>query len=132
MIGIALVEAARIVDQDGVDFEMAEQENQACPHLDDGPGVHVVVWIIQENGLLEAEPPCHFARIDFVFGGDFPVADSVAGHRIVGEGDQNAFVTLIDKFQHRAAGEDGDVVAMRLNGGQHFPLCGFPLPFSAR
>ena len=54
VVRIALVKRRGVIYQNGVDLEHPEQEHQPRAHLDDGPGVHVVVRVLQEERVLAA------------------------------------------------------------------------------
>jgi len=51
-------------------------------------------------------------------------------HGIVRHRDQDAVVTFVDEFQHGAGRENRDIIAMRLNGRQHFSPVRLPRPLS--
>ena len=66
VIGIALVQARRIVHQYRVHLQRSEQKHQARTNLDDRPGIHVVVRIIQEDRVLASEPLADLDRVALV------------------------------------------------------------------
>ena len=130
MIGIPLVESRGVVDQNGVDFQHPKQKDQPRTHFQDRPAVHVVVGIVEEECLGNAQTSGHLDRIALVLENDIAGRCAFTRHRVIGHGDEHAGVALIEELEHRAAGEDWDVITMWLDGSQNFTLMGFSRPLA--
>src|SRR5205814_4935992 len=68
----------------------------------------------------DLEPLRYLQGVALVFAHDLAEGGALPCHRVVGHGDQVSRVAFVDQLENRAAGEDRDIIAVRLNGGQNF------------
>ena len=113
-----------IVGDDCVHFQQPEKKDEPQPQFERRHGVQHVVAVVQVVGLLQPERPGHRQIVALV--GQHAFGDgSRTGVVVVGGSNQIAGVPFMDQFQHQPAREEGKIVGMWLNGGQHLPRMWF-------
>lgn len=127
VVGVLLVVPARVVGDDDIGFQQAEQEDEPLPQFAAGDVVHHVIVIVQVIDLADAEDLGQRLVVAQVRADGFGIVAG-AGHVVVGHADQVRRGALVDQLCQQAGGEDGNVVRVRLDGQHH--LAGARLPLS--
>ncbi len=120
MIGILLVMSPGVPADDGIDFQQADQEDQAALELILRDVAHAVVAVIEVEDLFEPQNARDFIVVALV--AKHVLADGAGSaqsrgvtHVVVGRSNQVARVPLFDELGNRARGEERNIIGMRLD-----------------
>src|SRR5262245_20528365 len=70
--------------------------------------------------FFQTQPAADLEIIALIVEHDLTHRSSTAGHLVITRSDQDAGITFAEQLEDRAAGEQGQIIAVRLNGGEHF------------
>src|SRR5580704_15476410 len=121
MVGIFLVVAPRIVAENCIHLEQAEQKNQPATKLCPRYIVETMVAIAQIVRLREADRLDQPCSVSFIRQDRLSQSQVVGVLLIVAGSNKVAGVTLAQQFRYRAARKNGPIIQMRCDQRQHLP-----------
>src|SRR5262249_9991902 len=124
MVGVLLLMSPRVVADDRVHFHQPDDEDQPVAQLGRSDGVEFVIAVMQVEDFLQAEAARNLEVVALVVEDDLPDSSPASGHLIIARANQDTCVAFADQLEDGSTCEQRQIIAVRLDGGEHLALVG--------